>query len=521
MKDGTYPSAAAAARSFKVPVSTLKARISGRESATKKRASGHIFTHAEEELIESWLLDMVSRGATFTLPMLRDMANLLLSARKKEPSTTGINWPSQFVKRHPNLSTRLPRKHNDQRALSEDPRVIESWFDLLQRTVVKWGIASDDIFNFDESGFAMGVGATRTIITSAEYHGSRAFLQAGDCEWVTSVECIRASGRVFPPLFVFKGAQFPEHLRSHPIFSQDGARLTMGLNGGTTDRLGVWWLKHHFIPNIGTRVGKYCLLILNGHGDHLTPEFDQICEDNQIIAIYVPGSASHLLQPLDVGCFWILKARYGEGVSTVTRNGVTTIDKGNFLDLIANARMGAFTASNIHNSFSTAGLVPFNAHKVLERLNVRLDSRPPREILSRRALSAGSDSDSNSVWASSNSTNPPIWMQKDSTSLSSPMGKEVDSPPSLYPTEATDQEITNKRDLRHELTTRKGISGDPEGDEDEVVVVNEGRCKDISLPEVPAKPVTEPALPSMPLIRRATSGYKEGHTYSRCPPRVQ
>ncbi|KAJ5522840.1 hypothetical protein N7513_003163 [Penicillium frequentans] len=461
MKSGEYTSAAAAAKYWKVPVSTLKARIKGRESATEKRASGHIFTQMEEQSIENWLLDMVSRGAALTLPMLRDMANLLLSARKKAPSTTGINWPSQFAKRHPNLSTRLSPKHNDQKTFPEDPRVIGSWFDLLQKTIVKWGIASDDIYNFDESGYAMSVGATQTIITSAEYHGSRAFLQAGNREWVTSIECIRASGRVLPPLFVFKGAQFPQHLRSHPIFNHDGARLTMSLNGGATNRLGAWWLKHHFIPNIGTRAGKYCLLILNGHGGHLTPEFDQICEDNQIIAIYVPGSASHLLQPLDVGCFWILNARYGEGVSTLTRNGINTIDKENVIDLIANARMDAFTVSNIRYSFLTAGLVPFNAHEVLERSNVRLDSRPPRDNFSQRAVSSGSDSDPNSVWTPSNSINPPIRIQKDSTSLSSPMGNEVDSP-SLFPTEATDQKITNNRDLRHESTVRRGILGTQE-----------------------------------------------------------
>jgi hypothetical protein len=44
IKDGRYLSAAAATRSFEIPVSTLKARINGRESAAEKRASGHIFT---------------------------------------------------------------------------------------------------------------------------------------------------------------------------------------------------------------------------------------------------------------------------------------------------------------------------------------------------------------------------------------------------------------------------------------------------------------------------------------------
>jgi hypothetical protein len=47
IKYGEYPYAAAAARSFEVPVSTLKARINGREAAAKKRPSGHIFTHID------------------------------------------------------------------------------------------------------------------------------------------------------------------------------------------------------------------------------------------------------------------------------------------------------------------------------------------------------------------------------------------------------------------------------------------------------------------------------------------
>lgn len=49
IKDGKYPSAAAAARPFEVPVSTLKARINGRESAAENRPSGHIFTQIEEQ----------------------------------------------------------------------------------------------------------------------------------------------------------------------------------------------------------------------------------------------------------------------------------------------------------------------------------------------------------------------------------------------------------------------------------------------------------------------------------------
>jgi hypothetical protein len=57
-----------------------------------------------------------------------------------------------------------------------------------------------------------------------------------------------------------------------------------------------------------------------------------------------------------------------------------------------------------------------------------------------------------------------------------------------------------------------------------VVVEDEGKSKDISLPDVPAKPISEPILPSMPLVRWQVTcsgcGIK-GHTYSKCPTRVQ
>ena len=66
---------------------------------------------------------------------------------------------------------------------------------------------------------------------------------------------------------------------------------------------------------------------------------------------------------------------------------MNTIDKEDFLELIADARMGAFKTSTVQNSFLATGLAPFEANKVLEKLNVHLDSLPPLEILSQRPLS--------------------------------------------------------------------------------------------------------------------------------------
>ena len=45
------------------------------------------------------------------------------------------------------------RKKDYQRALYEDPKMIQKWFDLVRNVVAKYGVVNDDVWNFDEIGF--------------------------------------------------------------------------------------------------------------------------------------------------------------------------------------------------------------------------------------------------------------------------------------------------------------------------------------------------------------------------------
>ena len=102
------------------------------------------------------------------------------------------------------------------------------------------------------------------------------------------------------------------------------------------------------------------MLILDGHGSHLTPEFDHTCTENNIIPVCMPPHSSHLLQPLDVGCFAVLKRYYGQLVEQWMRLGFNHIDKIDFLTAFPSARTMAYKAQTIRNSFAATGLVPFN-----------------------------------------------------------------------------------------------------------------------------------------------------------------
>jgi hypothetical protein len=96
---------------------------------------------------------------------------------------------------------------------------------------------------------------------------------------------------------------------------------------------------------ISQTIGKRRLLVLDSHESHLTATFDKTCQENSIIPICMPPHASHLLQPLDVGCFAVLKRSYGTRVAEYTRLGIDSIEKDDFLDIFPAARNDSFRES--------------------------------------------------------------------------------------------------------------------------------------------------------------------------------
>lgn len=107
--------------------------------------------------------------------------------------------------------------------------------------------------------------------------------------------------------------------------------VAVSKNGWTTDELGIEWIKHLNTHTESRTKATYRLLILDGHGSHATPGFDQYCRINNIVTLYMPAHTSHLLQPLDVSCFSPLKRAYGQKVQELVRQGTHHIDKEDFL----------------------------------------------------------------------------------------------------------------------------------------------------------------------------------------------
>ena len=91
----------------------------------------------------------------------------------------------------------------------------------------------------------------------------------------------------------------------------------------------------------------------------------------------MPAHSSHLLQPLDVGCFAALKCVYGTRISDFIRLGINHVDKIEFLQIYPLARAEAFSTKNILSGFAAAGLVPHKPDQVLQYLTVQVDIATP------------------------------------------------------------------------------------------------------------------------------------------------
>jgi hypothetical protein len=318
------------------------------------------------------VLEESLRGVPPSKAHVQDMADRLLRERGGKP--TGKNWVDRFIARTPELQTRWSRLYDRQRAACEDLAIIWLWFSLVQLVKAKYGIVDEDTWNFDESGFMMGKISSQLVVTGSEKPGKQKKLQPGDREWITLVQGVAATGRVIPPFLIFAGK-----VLISTWYTDLPRNWVIGVSptGWINNELALAWLKHFNAYTEASSAGAYRLLIIDGHESHCLVEFQDYCKENKIIALCMLSHSSHLLQPLDVVPYSLLKRHYGDGISLLARSRIHHINKETFLLAFKAAFEKTFTLENVRAGFRGAGLVPFNLDAVLSKLDVQLRTPTP------------------------------------------------------------------------------------------------------------------------------------------------
>lgn len=369
-----------AARLFEVSPRTLVARINGIPARADTKRSVEKMTRAQEEELAKALIELDERGFGATRQLVEEMANSILAENDKPP--VGKNWVYRFIQRTPALKMTRSRPYDYQRALCENPDALKKWFGVVAAQKAKYGIHEDDIYNFDETGFMMGKIQPVMIVTGTERKRQAMKIQPGNREWATLVACASSTGYALPAFFILAAKI---HLAQwYTVGLPLDARIELSDSGWINSEVALAWLEHFDEHTRARRKGSHRLLIMDGHGTHVSEEFLAKCKVLNIVPVCMPAHSSHLLQPMDVSVFGPLKRAYSKKIEALTRLGITNVDKVDFLEAAKEAIPEAVTPENVRSGFSAAGLVPLDPQRVLEKLSIR-PSTPEDAISSGRS----------------------------------------------------------------------------------------------------------------------------------------
>jgi hypothetical protein len=157
---------------------------------------------------------------------------------------------------------------------------------------------------------------------------------------------------------------------------------TTSENEWTSNTIGLEWLHRIFIPESTTTPGAHRLLLLDGHGSHVTTHFMATCYQNQIHYLYLPAHSSHILQILDPSPFSVTKTKYRQQIRDLTwLNDATPVKKERCIDCYYNARLSELLPRVIRAGWRATGLVPYNLNLVLSSSQVRTRPVTPPRLL--------------------------------------------------------------------------------------------------------------------------------------------
>lgn len=365
-----------AAIAFTVPRSTLYDRVKyGRKARNQAQEDNQHLTHTEEAELVRWITRLTISGYAPRYEILRRLAEIIRDRRVttnadeiplKVYDVIGKEWVPRFIQRHPELASVRLRSIDASRVKAASPERLQRWFDDLRMVLTEFNIKPENLYNMDESGFAIGEKEAGRVIINANIR-QKFQAKPGRQEWVTVVECVCADGSHLPPLVIFKA----ENLSTQwiPADIHGNWRFNCNSKGWTSNEHGLDWLKRCFDPETDKKAnGEYRLLICDGHDSHITAEFVEHCIKNDILLMILPPHSSHLTQPLDVGVFGALKKYMAAEIQPLIQTGIARVQKVEWLTAFVTAHDKALSVKNVLGGFRGTGIHPFLPTKVLRRI---------------------------------------------------------------------------------------------------------------------------------------------------------
>ena len=240
------PNIAATARDFQVSEHRLRKRWNGSGSKMDRLPPNRKPT-AEQELALCQYLDQLDAiGIPARIPMITSAANSILRRchidQAIPPPTVSHMWTKRFLDRHPEYYVRKQKTLDQDRKKAHHPDDLSDWFRRYKAKRDEKGIQDADCYNFDETGFRIGIGKDQWVVTR-EPTRPLYLPSSSNRELVTVCETVSSDGEVLPPMIIIPGQNIMEDWFETGL----AGNVLVGVSdtGYSNDELSLDWV-HHF-----------------------------------------------------------------------------------------------------------------------------------------------------------------------------------------------------------------------------------------------------------------------------------
>ncbi|XP_053400532.1 jerky protein homolog-like [Mercenaria mercenaria] len=352
-----------AARLYGIPESTLRDRTLGLQPVTGEKenlpSSGPppTFTAQEEQKLVEHISYMASIGYGYTraefLCLAFDWA-VTLGRKKQSDPDFAASWYKGFKRRNPDVTLAKPQKLSVLRAKCTSDETMDKYFCELAKVLKKHDLENhpEFIWNIDETGLMIEHNPRHVICMKGTTPQA---ITSNRGKTVTIIASGSAAGSRLPPYYVFPGMRWNQDLLTGASPVSAG---TVTESGWSNSAVFMEYLEQHFLKHVSTK-DHPVMILFDGHKSHVNLTLSTWGEANNVVFFVLPPHTSHVIQPLDVGCFGPLKNIYhSECQAYMRRNPGLQINRCNIAEVSSKAYNKGVCAENLISAFKKTGVYP-------------------------------------------------------------------------------------------------------------------------------------------------------------------
>lgn len=369
------------ANKYKIPLTTLRDHVQQSNLKTKSGPNPYL-SIKEEECLVLWIKEMGYNGIKLSVEDVQNKAKQIYEMRIKEAKENNINystpkfsrkWFRLFKKRH-NLSFKKGEKldNNKKKINKED---VLTFFNNLQNVCEENNIPTTRIYNADETGISLCPTLPKMLAKKGD---NLIVCTTEKKKQITLLVTICSNGKLLTPLLIYKGKTVSnEQLEKIPNNWLFSATDNAFINGNVF----LDWIKK-IGKDINVSKENPALLILDSHRTRENTYALEWAKNNGMHILCLPSGATHLMQPLDVSLFKPFKTKYTEYIYKMNEeNGTIKVYSGvtNWWEVLPHVKKAleeCFTEEKIKEAFKSCGINPFDAQKIIQKLEKKY--QPPQ-----------------------------------------------------------------------------------------------------------------------------------------------